>query len=81
MLKCCLADLAGWAGVGSSAGDARLHYLHAALWARFARPGEDLELVLKLATLPECVVVGVEGGTAQLDGAKQDLAGCGVDVL
>ena len=55
--------------------------LCAAPGARLARPGEDFELVLKLAGLPEGVVVGVEGGAAQLDGAMQDVAGCGVDVL
>src|SRR5215212_265444 len=64
MLSCRLAELAGWAGVGSPAGDARLHYLRAALPARLARPGEDFELVLKLAGLPEGVVVRVEGGAA-----------------
>src|SRR5215210_3793441 len=77
MLACLLAS---WAGVSSPAGYARLYYLRAAIRARLTRTGKDSELVLKLAGLPEGVVVGVEGRAAQLDGAPQDVAGCGVDV-
>src|SRR5215216_1757686 len=67
--------------MGSSAGDARLYDFGTAPWARLARPGADVELVLELAGLAEGVVVGVEGRTALLDGPAQDGAGRGVDVL
>ena len=67
--------------MGSTTGDARLHDSRAAPWARLSHPGKDFELVLIPARLAEGVVVGIEGGTAQVDGVMQDVAGCGVDVL
>ena len=73
--------LAGWTNVGSPAGDARLYDCCATTGARSACSGEDFELVLELAGLPKGVVVGVEGRTAQLDGAPQNVEGCGVDVV
>ena len=64
--------------MGSPSGHARLDDLCAALETGLARAGEDLELVLELARLPESVVVGVEGRPAQPDSAAQDIAGGGV---
>ena len=67
--------------MGSAAGYAGFCDLGAALRAWLAGMGEDFELVLEFAGLSEGVVVGVEGGAAGLDGAAEDVAGGGVDVL
>jgi hypothetical protein len=64
--------------VGSPARDAGLLDGRAAAGAGFAGPGKDLELVLVPAGLAEGVVVGVEGGAAEVYGAAEYVAGGGV---
>ena len=59
----------------AAAGDTEFLDLRGADGAGLAGAGEDLELVLELASLAKSVVVGVKGRAAQLDSPTEYVAG------